>query len=183
MTVVGRGARVKRDLSGFVQWSPSQQRRLLLWLCLATLLSITIFPHDTAFGHYAQRRAYQESPLSPLATPLTATVTTTLPATESLSTPLTTSLTTPLTMPASVVVSVPLTVPVTAPVTGQVTSPLTVPAPAVATTSVPPTATAALEIAAPTATLVNHGQVSLLLVGAVLASLVVVIAVVIGRRR
>lgn len=170
---MGRGARVKRDLSRFVRWSPIQQRRVLLWVCLFVLLAITIFPQEIVWGRYEQRQAYQESPLSPLTAPLT----TTLPTTQSLS--ITAPLTTPLTGTASGMVTVPITVPATV----QAASPLTVPAVEIITAPVTQTTPAMVETGATTTVLVNDGQVSLLLVGAVLVSILVVIAVVISRRR
>jgi hypothetical protein len=158
-----QGARLKRDLFWFAQ--PRQRRRALLWLCLVALLSVTIVAHNTASGRYEAHWSYQESPLSPLATPLTATQSQ--------------ALTTPLTAATSVEVSAPLTLPLT----GQVTSPLTVPVTEVAVTAVPEATATAVATPVTTTAVVNQGQISLLLVGAVLASILVVIVVVLSRRR
>lgn len=132
-----------------------------------------VFAHGTAWGRYEQRRAYQESPLSPLATPLTATLTTTLPVTQSLL----------MTVPVTVPVTVPMTETAPAPVTVQITSPLTVTVTEVVPTPVVQTPPTTVERPVATAALVDHGQVSLFLVGAVLASILVVIVVVLVRQR
>lgn len=108
----------------------------MLGLCALILLSFVFWDNGAALARPDQRRTYQESPLSPVATPLPSSLT----ITDSL--PVTTSS--------------PLIKPIVAPT--------------------------ALATAA-TVTLVNRGQTSLLLVGAVLVGLLLVIGLVIGRRR
>jgi len=161
-----QGARLKRDLIWSAQEQPLRLRRALLWLCLSSLLLVALFAHSTAWGRYEERRVYQESPLSPPTSPLTTTLPVTAPL--SITAPITTA-------PAIEVTPVVVTLPVTASLPVTVNEVITAPVEE-------PTPTA---VAQPTTTaeLVNHGQVSLLLVGAVLASILVVIAVVIGRRQ
>lgn len=115
---------------------PHQLQRCILGLCAISLLLVTFLGHSTVLARPNQRPTYQESPLSPVATPITATITVTITATDSL--PVTT------------------------------TAPLLEP-------------TAALPV--PTVALVNQGQTSLLLVGAVLVGILVVIGLVIWRQR
>ena len=120
-----------------------------------------LFTHSTAFGRYEERRSYQESPLSPLATPLTTTLSVTAAAASPVNTAVgvTTVLTSAITSPLFVTT------------TEVITAPVAEPTP---TESEPPVAASVIG---------NQGQVSLLLVGAVLASIVVAIVVVLSRRQ
>ena len=133
-----------------------QRRSAVLWLCAVVLWGITLLNHGAALASYEQRRTYQESPLSPLATPLTSTLPLSLPA----------AVTVPVTIVTPSVVTIPMTSPLTVTVTEAVPAPVTATAPPVATVD-----------------LVNPGQISLLLVGAVLGGILVAIAVVLGRHR
>lgn len=133
-----------------------QRRSAVLWLCAVVLWGTTLLSHGAALASYEQRRPYQESPLSPLATPLTSTLPLSLPA----------AVTVPVTIVTPSVVTVPMTSPLAVTVTEAVTAPVTVTETPVATVD-----------------LVNPGQISLLLVGAVLGGILVVIAVVLGRHR
>ena len=134
------------------------------------LLFVTLFGQPTALARYEQRHSYQESPLSPVATPITAS----LPA--SLTATLSPTETASLTATASTSPTTAFTSPLAAPAT--TTLPTVITAPAEMTTTLPVATTPV-----PTADLVNHGQTSLLLVGAVLGGILVVIAVVLGRQR
>lgn len=129
------------------QESP-QIQRLILGLCAMMLLSVTLLGNPTALARPDRYRSYQESPLSPLATPLTST---------------TTTVTTHITAPLSV----------TAPLPGTATAPVTDASAELAADSV----------VASTVDLVNRGQISLLLVGAVLVGILLVVGLVIGRQR
>ena len=135
-----------------------------------SLLFVTLLGQPVALARYEQRRSYQESPLSPLATPITASLPASLTATFA---PTETAV---LTATASTSVTTAFTSPLAAPATTTLTPVMTTPV-EVATTL--PVATTP----APTADLINQGQTSLLLVGAVLGGILVVIAVVLGRHR
>ena len=152
---------MKRDLFGVGPQQPTQGRRVLLWFCLVALIGVTLFTHSTAFGRYEARRSYQESPLSPLATPLTAT----------------------LSVTAAAVSPVNTAVGVTAVLTSAITSPLLVTITEVITAPVAEPTPTVVEPLVATPGVGNQGQVSLLLVGAVLASIVVAIVVVLSRRQ
>ena len=152
---------MKRDLFGVGPQQPTQGRRVLLWFCLVALIGVTLFTHSTAFGRYEARRSYQESPLSPLATPLTAT----------------------LSVTAAAVSPVNTAVGVTAVLTSAITSPLLVTTTEVITAPVAEPTPTVVEPLVATPGVGNQGQVSLLLVGAVLASIVVAIVVVLSRRQ
>lgn len=160
---------MKWTFIGSVERQPRQIQRVILMFGVLLVLLIAFFGQSSAFARYEQRRTYQESPLSPVATPinsaLPAGITVTLPSTltslltATTSPTVTTALTSPLATPA-----IPLTTVVTTPPTVAASEPVT-PTPA------------------PTADLINQGQTSLLLVGAVLGGLLVVIAVVLSRQR
>ena len=160
---------MKRDLFGVGPQQPTQGRRVLLWFCLVALIGVMLFTHSTAFGRYEARRSYQESPLSPLATPLTATLSVTAPVTA------------PVT--AAAVSPVNTAVGVTAVLTSAITSPLLVTITEVITAPVAEPTPTVVEPLVATPGVGNQGQVSLLLVGAVLASIVVAIVVVLSRRQ
>ena len=152
---------MKRDLFGVRPQQPTQGRRVLLWFYLVALIGVMLFTHSTAFGRYEARRSYQESPLSPLATPLTAT----------------------LSVTAAAVSPVNTAVGVTAVLTSAITSPLLVTTTEVITAPVAEPTPTVVEPLVATPGVGNQGQVSLLLVGAVLASIVVAIVVVLSRRQ
>jgi len=138
-------------------------QRCALVLCTFVLLLVTGWGNLPAFAHYEQRHAYQ---VSPLATPVTATTSAII--TGSLNAP-----TSPLPSEATAEVTTGVTVAITSVTTtaiSTVTTPITNAAPVV---EAPP----------PTAELVNRGQISLFLVGAVLVGLLVLVVVVIGRQR
>jgi hypothetical protein len=156
---------LKRDLFGVGSQQPTQGRRVLLWFCLVALIGVMLFTHSTAFGRYEARRSYQESPLSPLATPLTATLSVTAPVTAAAVSPVNTA------------------VGVTAVLTSAITSPLLVTTTEVITAPAAQPAPTVVEPLVATPGVGNQGQVSLLLVGGVLASILVVIVVVLSRRQ
>lgn len=161
---------MKWNLIGSAGRQLPQIQRGILTLCTLILLLVTLFGQPAAFARYEQRRTYQESPLSPVATPISAS----LPA--SLTTTLSATLTSPLTVTTPATVTTVFTSPLAAPPTTTLTTVIT--APTTVATTVPVVATPA-----PTATLLNQGQISLVLVGAVLGGLLVVIAVVLSRQR
>lgn len=144
-------------------------QRTIFTVSTLILLFVILLGQPAAFAGYEQRRSYQESPLSPVATPITASlpasltatlVTDTVVLTATVSTSATTAFTSPLAAPPTTTLTTVMTAPV------EVTTTLPI-----ATTP------------APTANLINQGQTSLLLVGAVLGGILVVIVVVLGRHR
>lgn len=155
---------------GFVQRHTGQLQRISLTVSTFMLLFVTLLGQPTALARYEERRSYQESPLSPVATPITAS----LPA--SLTATLSPTETAGLTATASTSPTTAFTSPLAAPPTTTLTTVMTTP---VEVTTTLPVATTP----APTANLINQGQTSLLLVGAVLGGILVVIAVVLGRQR
>ena len=155
---------------GSVQRRTVQIQRTILMVSTLSLLFVALLGQPAAFARYEQRRSYQESPLSPLATPITAS----LPASQTIT--LAPTETAVLTATASITTTTAFTSPLAAPATTTLTTVMTAPV-EVATTL--PVATTP----APTADLINQGQTSLLLVGAVLGGILVVIAVVLGRQR
>ena len=166
---------MKRDLFGIGPQPPTQGRRALLGVCLAALIGVMLFTHSTAFGRYEARRSYQESPLSPLATPLTATLSVTAPVTAAAVSPVNTA------VGVTAVLTSAITSPLLVTTTEVITAPVAEPTP---TVSEPPVATPTVaEPLVATPDVGNQGQVSLFLVGAVLASIVVVIVVVLSRRQ
>jgi hypothetical protein len=130
---------------------PQAGRRATLTLCAVLLLFVAWLANARVLARYEEHRLlYQESPLSPLETPVTSAV-------------------------PSTIVS-PLTTTLTVDVTPTITEETVVILPATSTVAV-------VEAPAPTAELVNRGQTSLLLVGAVLAGALIVTVLVIGRER
>lgn len=154
---------------GSVQRRTVQIQRTILMVSTLSLLFVALLGQPAAFARYEQRRSYQESPLSPLATPITAS----LPA--SLTATLAPTEAAVLTATASITATTAFTSPLAAPATTTLTTVMTAP---VEVTTLPIATTPA-----PTADLINQGQTSLLLVGAVLGGILVVIAVVLGRQR
>lgn len=154
---------------GSVQRRTVQIQRTILMVSTLSLLFVALLGQPAAFARYEQRPSYQESPLSPLATPITAS----LPA--SLTATLAPTETAVLTATASITATTAFTSPLAAPATTTLTTIMTAP---VEVTTLPIATTPA-----PTANLINQGQTSLLLVGAVLGGILVVIAVVLGRQR
>jgi len=143
----------------FLARDPGQKshgrQRLLIGLCGVALLSIIYVGNATAWARQEYRPIYQQSPLSPVATPVTSTITMTAP--------LPVTVTNPVSNPVISPVATPVTD--TAPITAAIVEPGAVP------------------VVAPTVDLVNRGQTSLLLVGAVLVGLLLVVGLVIGRQR
>ncbi|MEZ4728010.1 MAG: hypothetical protein R3E79_12845 [Caldilineaceae bacterium] len=137
------------------------RQRLLMGLCAVALLAIIYFGSATAWARPDYRPTYQESPFSPIATPVTSTIT--------------------MTAPLPVTVTSPVSIPVISPVATPVTAPLVVTDTVPVTDAInePPAA----PVVVPTVELVNQGQTSLLLVGAILVGFLLVVGLVIGRQR
>jgi hypothetical protein len=136
--------RTHRLLAGEKFKQPYLLRQWFLGLSATVVLLVTFLGNPAALAGPDQRRTYQESPLSPVATPFTSTVTSTGTLTG---------------VPATIVTD---------------SLPVTTSAPVVVST---------VEQAIPTVALVNQGQTSLLLVGAVLVGILLVIGLVIWRQR
>ena len=148
-------------------------QRISVMLCALVLLLVTLWGNVPAFARDEQRQTAQ---VSPLETPMT--VTNSAIITGSLNAP-TSPLTTEVSGEATVGVTTGVTAEATAGVTAGITSVITT---AIHTATLPTTNTAPV-LGAPTVDLVNRGQASLWLVGAVLVGLLVVIVVVIRRQR
>ena len=155
------GVRVGRNLSGQLL-----VQRTILTLCALVLLLVTLWGNLPVFARYQERRAYQ---VSPLQTPVT--VTTNAIITGSLNAP-----TSPLTTEVTAEVTTGVTTGVTVAITSVITT-------AISTATTPITNAAPVLEAPPRVDLVNRGQTSLWLVGAVLVGLLVLVGVVIRRQR
>jgi hypothetical protein len=142
-------------------------QRCTLVLCAFVLMLVTGWGNGPALARYEERPAAQ---VSPLGAPITVTTSTTI--TGSPNAP---------TSPLAPEVITEVTAGITSGVTVAITSVLTT---ATTTATIPITnAAPVVEAPPPTVALVNRGQISLYLVGAVLAGLLLLVVVVIGRQR